>query len=194
MKIAIIGTAGRKSDATKLKKETFIEMLAATKELDLGGKNSLVSGGAAWADHLAVVAFVLGWCKSLHLFFPCEWDERLVQYKDFGVFDWKSNPGGTANYYHRKFSSVVAKAKNDTLSQIQAAIERGATFSVGDGLMERNTQVAAAADMVVAFTYGPGARIADGGTRDTFVKFKKLKPDNRALHYSIAERRMYDAV
>ena len=66
--IAIVGTAGRKDDAQKLYPEMFTAMVERTREAITllendplappGAKLShAVSGGAAWADHIAVRLF-----------------------------------------------------------------------------------------------------------------------------------------
>jgi len=98
MKIAVIGTAGRNEDGQKLSKEKFFEMVALVSKLKDAKEATLVSGGAAWADHIAVVVFLLGNCKSLSLHLPCAWDVLREQYADTGEFDWRTNPGGTANH------------------------------------------------------------------------------------------------
>jgi len=84
MKIAIIGTAGRKEDGAKLSKDVYHKMVADAQHqiagLIKGGMPlkyyqaadpkplyahvsptpiNLVSGGAAWADHIAVSLYLM---------------------------------------------------------------------------------------------------------------------------------------
>ncbi len=172
MKIAIIGTAGRNEDETRLNRDMFHQMVAQVGKIKSLSETTLVSGGAAWADHVAVVTFLLGACASLELHIPCLWDAGNRQYHDTGVRDWKTNPGGTSNYYHRKFSTAMGMGENYSLLQIDEAISDGAKASVGKGFFDRNTAVAGA-DALVAMTFGNEGRVADGGTRDTFEKYIK---------------------
>ncbi len=59
-----------------------------------------------------------------------------------------------------------------SLIEIQAAIERGAEVKSGaGGFKERNTDIANQADAMLAFTFGTGAELKDGGTADTWRKF-----------------------
>ena len=74
--IAVIGSAGRGDDARKFCPGLFEEMVKRVsrtiKQLSgtikpLRQKIRLVSGGAAWADHVAVALFLEGAVDELHL-------------------------------------------------------------------------------------------------------------------------------
>jgi len=191
--IGIVGTAGRGTDATKINKDIYNEMVKVVGGIRFLHEIALVSGGAACADHLAVITFLLRRCKSLRLHLPCEWDFEKQQFVDLGTKDWRTNPGGTSNYYHRQFSKSIGEHENTSLRQIDAAIKLGAQPIVGKGFFDRNTAIAQESSMLFAFTFGDGPRIADGGTRDTFVKFIKSKPDATAYHYNLHEMKIYIA-
>ena len=151
--IGIIGTAGRKDDAAKLTKELW--GLGAMQVGDLlssdEGIDTAISGGAAWADHIAVYAYLEGMVSSLTLHLPCQWDSVKNQFADSGVFDSWKNPGGTANYCHREFS---LKYKKDSLLEISWAIQKGAKVVVTEGFLNRNTKVANESDILLALTFG----------------------------------------
>lgn len=194
MKLAIIGTAGRKDDAPKLTRDSFVAMSKATKEVFTKHDiiSWLVSGGAAWADHIAVRAYLKGYVPNLTLHFPCDWDKKKKRFKDSGVVDYKTNPGGTANYYHDKFSKVVGI---ESLKDIHDAIKKGAFVYVTHGFMERNTKVAQEADAVLAMTFGSGAYIKDGGTSDTVKKyFDRHLESPIAYHFDLNSSTLHDDI
>src|SRR5690606_36207825 len=70
----------------------------------------VVSGGAAWADHLAVVMFLMGHAKKLTLHLPAPFcaDGRFVGPEG-------RSSASVANYYHEKFSKIVGF---DSMKQI----------------------------------------------------------------------------
>jgi len=177
LSIAIIGTAGRGTDAARLTKEVYAQMqnlaYQTVMEISQGKSVHLVSGGAAYADHLAVDLYITGKCDSLALHLPCAWDLEGFQFIDTGVFDWKTNPGGTSNHFHRAFS---AKTNKSSLLDIARAIAKGAKVVVGSGFHDRNTAVSKAT-AVIAFTYGVGPLLKDGGTADTMKKYLKNHVD-----------------
>lgn len=77
--LSIIGSAGRKEDAAKVSKERFDAMvydanqtIIETLKLD-PKKLILVSGGAAFGDHVAVKLFLDYGYSRLRLFLPCQW-------------------------------------------------------------------------------------------------------------------------
>lgn len=166
--IAIIGTAGRKADEHKLTKEIWNKMIVKaediiTKEWEFRWSEvALVSGGAAYSDHVAVVLFTKNKQETrLTLELPCAWDK--TQFKDLGIFSPNLNPGGTSNFYHRKFSK---KMGIDSLEDIARAIEEGADIAISKGFNDRNNKVARA-DRMIAFTFGD-RNPQDGGTGFTW--------------------------
>ncbi len=173
MNIAIIGTAGRKEDGPKLNKQVYDTMYGNLLS-DIWGYSidtrHLVSGGAAWADHLAVRAFLDLHTASLELHFPAPW--AGAKFVESGHM---LCPGKTANYYHALMSRKLGIS---SLKEIQEAIDAGATYTVSNGFHLRNKLVGKA-DMLVAFTFGSHggifgnvdsktAGLKDGGTAHTW--------------------------
>lgn len=111
--VSIIGTSGRYAGpgGKHVDKQIFGAMCAEAKriiekEWGLGwDRVLLVSGGAAVADHVAVSLFSDDpTARALLLYLPASWDHVKSTVHDTGRVDWRTNPGGTANYYHRLFS------------------------------------------------------------------------------------------
>ncbi len=124
----------------------------------------LVSGGAAYADHLAVLAYLDGSVPNLTLHLPAEWPGH--GFKETGS---RFDTGRTSNWYHSLWSEARGVS---SLGEIQLAIEKGAEVHTGaGGFKERNTDIARQADVMLAFTFGQGAELKPGGTADTMGKF-----------------------
>jgi hypothetical protein len=162
--IGIIGTAGRKDDAPRLRSDSFERMYdAACETIAEWGVVEAISGGAAWADHIAVRAFLDGKVRALHLHFPAPFADRKFQ---------GSGDGEIANYYHRKFAAVRGV---DSLGEIEEAIAKGAKITVGNGFHARNRAVGRDATHLLAFTFGPGTSASfdcvksDPGYRDALA-------------------------
>lgn len=188
MKLAIIGTAGRKEDADLLNKEKWDDMKRAVYDFVKKYKiDHVISGGAAYADHLAVGLFNAGIVKKLELALPCKFDTKKVQFHDTGVVDWKTNPGNTSNYYHLRFSTTVGIK---SLQEIKTAIEKGATVIVENGFMERNS-IVAEADMVLAMTFGKENVVKDGGTANTCNTYL-TKGGDKLFHLDLNTMKLYD--
>lgn len=194
MNVAIIGTAGRSHDPNEqLNNQLYQKMIQ--RALDTikqeCGKDStnvnLISGGAAWSDHVAVELYLMDLSiKSLKLFIPCKWcsnaDPTKSKFYDDGKFDWKTNPGGTANYYHRKFSTTCTKNPS-SLAEIERAKQKGAIFDDSySGFHQRNSAIAKSCDILIAFTWGNDQPI-DGGTLDTWKKAVAL--GKKCIHVSL---------
>jgi hypothetical protein len=179
-RLAVIGTAGRQDDADKVSPALWDAMYLRTLgAMSDWGIRDAVSGGAAWADHLAVRAFMDGHVESLILFLPAKF-ERARFVPDASV---RFNPGRTCNGYHEAFSRCLGF---DSLGEIEKARERGARLVVEPGFHQRNLKVAAAATHVLAMTFGnmrppvdllpdspgftkaPMAGLKDGGTAHTW--------------------------
>jgi hypothetical protein len=142
--LAIIGTAGRREDGDKLTQLHLINMvLAAQHIINLHTITHLVSGGAAWADHTAVL--ILGLTKTIIL---------PAAPRDLKV----------CQYYHTRFSHIVGR--NTWNEVLECAPQYHGTFNY------RNTMVANAATTFLACTFGNKGKCKDGGTADTVRKMQ----------------------
>ena len=157
--IAIIGTAGRKDDKARLTHRHYDRMFKALTKLigllEIDTKTVKVySGGAAWADHLAVTLALLGGCdpKNLTLFLPTAIDQRVGF---IGRTAAEEKTAGICNFYHKSFKDVSG---HDGINQIISVGEMGAVLDSGDGnFFSRNKSVAKALGnkgLLIAFTFG----------------------------------------
>lgn len=179
--VGIIGSAGRRSDAKKMTKELFYAMMRKTEALITQRLRlslshvRLVSGGAAWADHIAVMEYLEEKVPELSLHLPTEWSQESSspQFLDNGNSNIYNNPGRSANKLHRQFSDKMGE---DTLKHIQDAVHLGAEFRTYDGFHHRNTGVARESKYLIAFTWNEGATPKkESGTFDTWKKHSGTK-------------------
>ncbi len=166
MRIGIIGTAGRRDDAPKMSMALYAAMRKRLDELlhcvPVLERN-LQSGGAAWADHLAVDVFNDKKAASLTLHFPAPFfRDILTSTPTFAYTD----VGRVANLYHAEFTKhlLLSGSLVESLDDIDLALEKGAKFTVSDGFHARNLLVGQC-DWLIAFTFGEGAVPKDGGTK-----------------------------
>lgn len=167
MKIAIIGTAGR--DKTKPMTLALWQWMVdhAMKHIPEGAH--LVSGGAAWADHIAVELFLRGHAYELTLHLPAPyWSGRF-----HGPM---RSSASAANYYHQRFSQVVGYDTLAEIGKVEGTDNCDATFQPTQdgyaGMFSRNRLVAREADRMFAYTFGTGDEPADGGTKNTWDQCK----------------------
>lgn len=192
---SIVGTAGRKDDNNRLSFQHFKSMYGISKGLIeiLGESNYaptvLVSGGAAWADHVAVKLFLDGVVKQLRLFLPCPFENGM--FKDTGNEDFKLNPGRVANKYHSLFKE---KTGINSLSDLVISKERGAEFRVANGFYARNGLVAKS-DILLAMTFGNKEYVKDGGTAHTVKTYlSRVKREgffDKSFHYNLFDGILY---
>jgi 1-aminocyclopropane-1-carboxylate deaminase/D-cysteine desulfhydrase-like pyridoxal-dependent ACC family enzyme len=169
-KIAVIGSAGRNDDILELNHHLFENMRIKLKsiiEKDLKMSPSdvtLVSGGAAWVDHIAVVEYLSGKYGGLELHFPCKFIDG--KYEDNGAYNWQNNPGKSANLYHKHFST---KIKHNSLEDIQNVIKDNNVniYDHYNGFHERNKAVGKV-DVLIAFTFSSTNKPKPGGTLHTW--------------------------
>jgi len=181
--LGIIGTAGRGEDREKLSLEKFNLMkVIAGGFIRANNIDRLVSGGAAWADSIVVQAYLRNFISHLNLELPCEFDMTEGRYKT------EDKSGFTSNLYHQKFQFDTGI---NSLGEIKTAIEKGAVVKAGGGFFVRNGRVAERADILLAFTFGSGARLKDGGTADTVRKFLKTKDKSNAWHVNLNDMKLY---
>lgn len=166
-RVAIIGTSGRDGAASKrLTSELFDRMVAACHERIIEqhpdvAQVCLVSGGAAWADHVAVELFLTKGYGVLELCLPCGWDGEHHEFTNLPTTQCAS----TANSLHRAFSRVL---KRNTLQDISRAQERGAILTFHNGFLARNNLVART-PWVIALTFGK-KQPDSSGTTYTWVR------------------------
>lgn len=193
--LSIIGTAGR--DAAKpLGKSHFEAMclVASGLVVQLADSNypisHLVSGGAAWADHVAVKLFLDKKAPNLRLYLPAVFEGGA--YYDNGSAKWQENPGRTANLYHKKFQVTT---NINSLSEINIAKCEGATLIEMNGFHARNAMVAKS-DFLLAMTFGKGPEVMPGGTEDTVEKYltrvKKTGMFDKSFHYNLTDGIIYE--
>lgn len=181
--VSIIGPAQDRHGVPKLDKDLFERMKAKARKLITEtwklepGDVELVSGGAAWADHVAVQLF-LGEERlsgavtadavvdknpfgALRLHLPCNFDEKANQF--FSDKKQKKDPAVLANTLHGYMSF---KTGYRTGTQLSNAKRNGAVFVVHDGFHARNAHVAKS-EYMIAFSWGK-TEPPEGGTRHTW--------------------------
>ena len=155
MRIGIIGTAGRREDQVRMSENLYSLMIADFKKRlkNINQPITLISGGAAWADHLAVTMFIKNIVTELELYFPCKWNKFKNEFLSLEFRD----SGSVANYYHGLFSKKLFNSKYETLTQIAQAIVLGAKiYENTNGFHARNLQVAVRSEILIAYTWGEG--------------------------------------
>jgi len=193
--LAIIGTAGRKSDGSLLSLKCFEGMMKIGSLLidKLESCNlkvtHIVSGGAAWADHVAVKLYLQEKVPNLILYLPAPFDNCAYH---SGGNPYVEKTADTANFYHKKFQRTTYV---NSLTDIQIAKEKGAKlYVVPGGFMARNTKVSES-DILLAMTFGEKEFIKPGGTEDTVRKYldrcKKTGCFNKSFHYNLSDGEIY---
>jgi len=144
----------------------------------------LVSGAAAWSDHLAVNLYLEGKVDELTLHLPAIFNHKYNQFEG-------EQDGRVANYYHHKFGMKCYMQKDATLKEIGAAIDKGAITTTNQGFFVRNKLVARDADMMIACTFGERNRLRDGGTAHTMSLFLAKKPLGFSWHVNLTDEKVY---
>ena len=200
--IGVIGTSGRRVDSARLTAADFAAMVERVGKT-VRTTDVLISGGAAWADHVAVQLYLDGKVGGLVLHLPGNIDtvqlpgeNPRLQFRNGGI----NTAGSTANYYHDSFATAIGMKPGDTLAQIQQAIDKGAVVTFGDGegpsvstkemispFIARNRWVAQDATTgLVTLTFNPSADgPADGGTANTAKEHAKWNKGVKQFHIDI---------
>ena len=165
VKVSIIGTAGRKEDANKMSRALYFKMCRyAINYLDKLGLQpeevELISGGAAWSDHVAVSLYLNARAKNLILHLPAKFTNSEDAPRFYG-----NKSAEIANHYHIAFS---IKMKGTTMDGIRRALDQGADAKAYKDFKIRNLEVAKC-DLMIAFTWGESKdKPKDGGTSHTW--------------------------
>lgn len=193
MIFSIVGSAGRKLDGNRLTKHHFQGMLECARSVMFRFPDqidTLVSGGAAWSDHIAVRLFLNKEVPKLNLYFPTHFNMEIDQYDEYPLNDWEKkrgfSTGQVSNWLHSKFSKTM---EIDSRHEITMALQQGATgVTIAGGFYGRNTQVAKA-DIILAMTFGQKEFLKDGGTCDTVRKYlariKKAGLPDHSFHFDL---------
>lgn len=174
--ISIIGSAGRGNDAKHLSEDLYeamyAEALDTVRRFDI---EIAASGGAAFADHIAVSLFLRGDVKGLRLYLPAAFDGKAY----VPNARIQSNPGRTANDYHASFRESCGI---DGLAEIAQAIRNGAHVETYAGFKRRNLEVARCCSHMLAYTFGtaPSAEFLPGSDGFTAAKEAGLKDGGTA--------------
>jgi len=189
----IIGTAGRREDFNKLNIQVFSwmkkqarEVINSIRKRDNIRHIGLVSGGAAWADHVAVSLFLDNFAEELILHLPAPF---------FDEYDEGASSGPTANFYHRRFSDKCFLDTEISMEELNRALACDHTHvTISNNFFERNSKVAHDSDFLLAFSFGQGASLKDGGSLDTMQKFILAKGSDFTWHINLADKKVYHPV
>lgn len=161
MRIAIVGFAGGHlpADAPVLTAAHFRAMVQRAEQIigELVGPSwdgvQLVSGGAAWADHVAVRLHLDRPETKLMVWAPCFMRQD-------GRFYGKTGPGSLTNRLHEQFSRATGVDSFADLSRVRNSVDMRSA-----GFHDRNERIADSCDHMIAFSWAPGEAPTEGGTR-----------------------------
>lgn len=181
-RLAVIGTAGR--DAKAPMSADLWRAMVADVRTRVRADDVLVSGGAAWADHLAVHAFLQGWVARLELYLPAPMVCNDYNANAPFFAGPQRSSGNAANYYHLRFRAVAGVASLSELGGLVREMPSGFAWDAQPvepgyaAMYRRNALVASRCTDLLAYTFGPGDQPADGGTAHTW----RLASHARRVH------------
>lgn len=154
VRVAVVGSAGRLDDAARIGPglwRAVLERAGSWTKVLQGSASAvhLVSGGSAFADHLAVRLFLDGRAEGLTLHLPAAFDREARRFAG-----GPASPGTRLNALHEAFAQAAGVP---SLAELAEAIGRRAsvTARAHDGFEARNRAIAADCETLVAFTFGP---------------------------------------
>ncbi len=184
VRVAVIGSAGRNRLIRRVNAKDYKEMCAELVSV-LGflrkesGKEavSLVSGGSALSDHVAVSLFLVGTCKKLELFLPADFSVEN------NLFD-ASRSGKSLHNHHMRFSDACGV---ESLRELSNAMRCEGLCSVKSfsGFAARNKALAASSpEYAVVFGFDRADKVLvcpedecewapTGGSRQTWRALRK---------------------
>lgn len=183
MSVAIVGFAGAHvpQSAPPLNRALFDAMIRRAEEiiterfgLEWDGVR-LVSGGAAWSDHVAVHCHQRHSAEtSLIVWAPCGLTS-LGRFADTRVRS-RSNPGGLANRLHESFARLTGIDSFNDLRKVHSCVD-----SSQAGFHARNGAIARSCDYMIAFSWATGDAPDTGGTLDVWTRCP-LEAGTRKIH------------
>lgn len=175
VRVSIVGTAGRDgSEAAALTRTIYEAMTTRARaiirdEFKLPEERvTLVSGGAAWADHVAVQIWLnaMDHYAGLIVYLPCQFTNGRAC--DNGKRGSMVNPGPRMNQLHEQFGRVI---QHNTLADLSTVAALGATMDTSSNGFHARNSLVARSDYLIAFTWGDDEKAPkEGGTLDTWNK------------------------
>lgn len=182
LRLAIIGTAGRGGYESRTLSIEHIEFMInkvnryirRTMKTDKSNV-ILVSGGSAWADHIAVLLYNTNKFGGLELYLPAKFSLRKKRFND--TYEGNRLNGLHTNYW-------IKIGENSPFDDLVEAITNSNTkVIVKKGFKERNTLISKNNDYLIAFTFNSdNNEPKEGGTKDTW---DKTNHENKK-HYSLS--------
>jgi hypothetical protein len=207
--LAVVGTSGRQEAGARLVADDFSAMVDRVSRT-VRPTDVLISGGAAWADHVAVQLFLDGKVGGLVLHLPGELmmsevpgETPRMQFDNGGFM----TSGSTANLYHDQFATALGLQPGDTIAQLQQAIDKGAVVTFGNGasptrssdaeissFIARNRWIAQdATSGMITLSFDPTPNGPnDGGSGHAVREHKRWNPDAKQFHLDIRKIRPDD--
>lgn len=196
MTLGIIGTAGRGQDGGLLTPAHWRTMVRVGQIVTkLLKPDRLVSGGAAYGDHVAVELYARDHVGALLLHLPAPFDRINKNYTAV------SDAGHVSNRYHLAFEHTVGVNSLNAIAAVIASkncvtIEEPSVIGL-TSFFTRNKKVANNSDVMLAFTFGTkgNSELKDGGTSNTMATFLRRAKDNpelKAYHFNLTDENLYD--
>lgn len=199
--LAVIGTAGRGEDFNKLTKERWQGMNDILDMLIEKLKpTGLVSGGAAWADHLVVSRAMrwhdhskTWWHAPVRLYLPCHFNHLDRAFEGKAI-------ANTANRFHERFSTKIYGSPTITRDQLgiilgqeesnrelrsKIFLDVQANPDTERGFRASNALVARDSKALIAFTFGHKGVLKDGGTSHTTKLWLAQNPSGQSYHVDL---------
>lgn len=170
VRVAVVGTAVRDGpgDADELRRAFREAPKRVVKQLQAWGLPleavTLVSGGSAWSDHVAVQVVLRNpEVGGLQLELPAEFGD--------GRFDVGTGDGLRLNQLHRQYQAIMGV---DALAEVALVMsDARCAVRVHRGFFARNDVVAKESDRIVALGLGPEMM---SGTRYTWQAWHRVRP------------------
>lgn len=181
IRLAITGSTGRyPGDKNKLRPEFMEKMITVIREYIKNELNTtpdkvvLVSGGSAWAEHIAVQLYLTKEFAGLDLFLVSEFSVKQKKYVN-------THEGRTLN---QLLIECQDKTGIDVFSELAKSIDgkNKAKITIQRAFKPRNTLIAKNCDFLIAFTFGLQENVK-GGAIDLW---EKVSSDKR-IHFDLSE-------
>ena len=188
--LGIIGTAFRGKDTdydSILTRDLYLDKiypkaLEVVKDLNV---DTVISGGAAGIDHLAVILFKYI-IRSIKIYYP-------TNFKDTTSLIAK-----TLLKYHYLFSNIVYDNPYTSITELlqvyldsyyltQIDFIQEPISSKYEGFFSRNKKIASNSDYLLVFSYFDNGNCLTNGTRSTIDLFLQRKPRTNIIKIDIRE-------